>query len=32
MINREDLIAEQALRDVVRKAIKKVTKQNKQRE
>ncbi len=29
MINRDDLIAEQALRDVVRKAIKKITKENK---
>ena len=32
MINRDDLIAEQALRDVVRKAIKKITKENKKRE
>ena len=32
MINRDDLIVEQALRDVVRKAIKKITKENKKRQ
>lgn len=32
MINREDLVAEQLLREVVRKAIRKINKENKQKE